>query len=186
MEDIFNKPEAPTLNTLTEIQDFEEYSIDNKSKLKISFNDKIVSFSVTKSSFPPKDYQTILSLEQLYKKNKAFENFKNINDLVNWIINSLKQKIANIKFIDNKCILQMTYPFSYKQFEINLNKKEYDLNSRFSILENYIIEINNKINNLETLIKEQNKKNVYMEERIKQLEDIVNEYKKEKDKEKLL
>lgn len=195
MENIYNISEAPAINTPTEFKNFEEYSIDNESKLKISFNDKLVSLAVNKSSLPSKDYQNILSLEQLYKINKAFLNFENTKDLVNWIINSLKQKTSYIKFIDNKCILQMTNPISNKQFEINLNQKEHDLNSRVTTLENYITEQNNKINNLQTfiteqknkinnlesLITEQNKKNVLMEERIKQLEDIIYEYKKEKD-----
>ena len=105
-----------------------------------------------------KDYQSILSLEQLYKIDKAFINFENNKDLVNWIINSLKQKTANIKFIDNRCIIQMTNPISNKQFEINLNQKQHDLNSRVSSLEKYIIEQNNKIINLETLITEQKSK----------------------------
>ena len=158
MESISNISEALAINTPKEFQNFEEYSIDNESKLKISFNDKIVSFAVTKSSFPVKDYQSILSLEQLYKIDKAFINFENNKDLVNWIINSLKQKTANIKFIDNRCIIQMTNPISNKQFEINLNQKQHDLNSRVSSLEKYIIEQNNKIINLETLITEQKSK----------------------------
>ena len=170
MENISNQSEAPSLNTPTEFQNFEEYSIDNESKLKISFNDKLVSFAVTKSSLPSKDYQVILSLEQLYKVNKAFVNFENTKDLVNWIINSLKLKTASIKFIGNKCILQITNPISNKQFEVNLNQKQQDLNSRVTSLENYIKEQNKKINNLE--------------EKIKQLEIIVNEYKKEKEQKK--
>ena len=63
-KNIINQTEALPLKIPTEFQNFEEYSIDNESKLKISFNDKLVSFAVTKSSLPSKDYQVILSLEQ--------------------------------------------------------------------------------------------------------------------------
>ena len=63
-KNIINQTEALPLKIPTEFQNFEEYSIDDESKLKISFNYKFVSFAVTKSSLPPKDYQVILSLEQ--------------------------------------------------------------------------------------------------------------------------
>ena len=67
MEDISNKSEAPMLNTPIEFTNSEEYTIDNESKLTISYNDRIVSFEVNKSSLPQKDFKAILSLEQLYK-----------------------------------------------------------------------------------------------------------------------
>lgn len=120
-------------------------------------------------------------------------------------LNSLKLITASIKFTEDKCILQIINPISNKQFEINLNLKEQDLNSRFTTLENCLVEQNNKIDdlesfiaeqeekitNLETLLKEQKEKNVNieafkkeqnnkiisLEKRIKQLEIIVNAYK---------
>ena len=67
MEDISNKPEAPMFNTPIEFTNSQEYTIDNESKLTISYNDRIVSFEVNKSSLPQKDFKAILSLEQLYK-----------------------------------------------------------------------------------------------------------------------
>ena len=162
MEGIFNKPETPTPtptpNTSGEFQNIEEYSIDNESKLKISFDDKLISFAVIKSSFPPKDYQSILSLEELYKVKKTFQTFKNTKDLVNWIINSFKQKTASIKFIDNKCILQVINPVLGEQFKINLNQIQNETYPSITDLEKNTIESNNKNNYFETLIKEQNKK----------------------------
>ena len=65
----------------------------------------------------------------------------------------------------------MKNPISNKIFELNLNETEKDLNSR--------------VNNLETIISEQNKKIILLEERIKKLEDIINKY-EEKEKEKQL
>ena len=67
----------------------------------------------------------------------------------------------------------MKNPISNKTFELNLTQKEKDLNSRVDCLEAIIAEQNKKINTLE--------------ERIKKLEDIINKYeeeKKEKEKEK--
>ena len=180
MEKISNTGEAPSIIAPIEYPNSAECETDKESKLKILFNDQIICFNVTKTTLPPKDYQAIFTLDQLYKVNKYFLNFESANDLVNGVINTLTQKTSNIKFIDNKCIIQMVNPITNKSFEINLNPKEKDLSTRVSSLETYIAEQNKKILNLETYIAEQNKKT---EERIKSLEDIIFEYKKEKEKE---
>ena len=198
MEKISNTGEAPSIKAPIEYPNSAECETDKESKLKILFNDQTICFNVTKTTLPPKDYQAIFTLDQLYKVNKYFLNFESANDLVNGVINALKQKTSNIKFIDNKCIIQMVNPITNKSFEINLNPKEKDLSTRVSSLETYIAEQNKKILNLETYIAEQNKKNlnletyiaeqnkkmVKMEERIKSLEDIIFEYKKEKKEKK--
>ena len=170
MEEILNKSEAPIINIPVEYENSEEYYIDKDLKFKISYNKQSISFLVSKSSFSQIEYKRILSLEQLYELDKLFNNFESTKDLVNWIINSFKQKISSIKFLDNKCILEMKNPISNKIFELNLNETEKDLNSR--------------VNNLETIISEQNKKIILLEERIKKLEDIINKYEvKEKEME---
>ena len=168
MEKISNTGEAPSIKAPIEYPNSAECETDKESKLKILFNDQTICFNVTKTTLPPKDYQTIFTLDQLYKVNKYFLNFESANDLVNGVINTLKQKTSNIKFIDNKCIIQMVNPITNKSFEINLNPKEKDLSTRVSSLETYIAE--------------QNKEMVKMKERIKNLEDIIFEYKKEKKK----
>ena len=171
MEEILNKSEAPIINIPVEFENSEEYYIDKDLKFKISYNDQSISFLVSKSLFPRIEYKKILSLEQLYELDKLFNNFESTKDLVNWIINSFKQKISSIKFLDNKCILQMKNPISNKLFELNLNETEKDLNSRVNILE--------------AIISEQNTKIILLEERIKKLEDIINKYEeKESEKEK--
>ena len=171
MEEIINKSEAPIINIPVEFENSEEYYIDKDLKFKISYNDQSISFLVSKSLFPRIEYKKILSLEQLYELDKLFNNFESTKDLVNWIINSFKQKISSIKFLDNKCILQMKNPISNKLFELTLNETEKDLNSRVNILE--------------AIISEQNTKIILLEERIKKLEDIINKYEeKESEKEK--
>ena len=175
MEKTLNIPEAPNINTPIENSKTIEYEVDIEKKLIIIFNDKSVSFSVIQSSsLLQKDYEVNLTLEQLYKINRFFLNFENINDLVDWILNSLKQKNSNIKFNNNKCFIQMLNPISNKSFELILNSKEKDLNSR--------------VNNLEQIIIEQNKTITLMEERLKKLESIIIEYielKKNNEEEKL-
>ena len=157
MEKPSNIPEAPNINSTTENSKTIEYIIDIEKKLKISFNDTIISFTVIQSSLPQKEYEVNLSLEQLCKINRFFINFENPNDLIDWILNSLKQKNSNIEFKDNKCFIQMLNPMSNKTIELILNVKEKDLNSRVSTLEAIIIEQNKKI---------------LMEERLKKLESI--------------
>ena len=171
MEKISNLNEAPTVKTQIEYSNSAQCEIDKESKLKILFNDQTICFNVTKTSLPPKDYQAIFTLEQLYKVNKYFSNFERANDLVNGVINALKQKTSNIKFINNKCIIQMINPISNNSFEINLNPKEKDLSSRVSSLEAYITEQNKKILNLE--------------EKVKNLEKIIVGNEKEKKRKKM-
>ena len=129
---------------------------------KIEFDDKNFLFNITKFSFPKNDYEINLTLEQLCKINNIFLNFDSNKDLVDWIINSLKQKNSIIKFIDDNCIIEMKNPISNKEFEIKLIKREKNLISRFNILESFIIE--------------QNKKFISIEERLKKIEALMSGY----------
>ena len=161
MDDISNKCEAPTIRAPVEKPNIIEYEIDKETKLKFEFKDKIINFNVTQVSLVAKYYELIITLDQLSKINKVFSNFENTNDLINWIVNSLKQKSASLKFSDDKCIIQMTNPITNKTFELNLNLKQKDLNSRVTFLESIIIEQDKKIDSLE--------------ERIIKLETLINE-----------
>ena len=76
MEKPSNIPEAPNINSTTENSKTIEYIIDIEKKLKISFNDTIISFTVIQSSLPQKEYEVNLSLEQLCKINRFFINFE--------------------------------------------------------------------------------------------------------------
>ena len=127
-------------------------SIEDKTKLKIAFNDKMILFNITQCSIPQKDYEVILSMEQLYKINKYFINFETSKELVECLINSLKQKNSNIKFEENKCYIEILNPITNKLFNLSLNKKEKDINSRVSYLESIIIQQKNEILNLKDKI----------------------------------
>lgn len=80
-----------------------ELNIDKQNKLKIIYNDKNILFNITQNTIPLKEYELLLSLEQLYNINRFFLNFDNIDEIVNCLINSLKEKKSNINFNENKC-----------------------------------------------------------------------------------
>ena len=145
MEKISNISEAPTIQTPFENSSIVEYEIRKESKLKMKFNDKIISLEVTQFSLPQKYYENSLTLEQLYKINKFFINFESAKDLVDWIIDSFKTKKSSIEFKDNKCVIRMTNPITNKTFELNLNFKEKDINTRVNYLEDIIAEQNKKL-----------------------------------------
>jgi hypothetical protein len=173
-----NSGEAPTIETpaeLPENPDSVEYEIDDDSKIKISIKEETIYFNVTQISLIPRDYKACFTVEQLCDINKFFLNFQDAKEIVDGILKALEQKNANIKFIDNKCIIQMINPITKLTFEINLNLEEKDTNSRVCNLENYI--------------SEQNKKMILMEERLKILEEKMAKYgqtKKEEEEKNLL
>ena len=175
---ISNSGEAPTIETpaeLPENPDSVEYEIDDDSKIKISIKEETIYFNVTQISLIPRDYKACFTVEQLCDINKFFLNFQDAKEIVDGVLKALEQKNANIKFIDNKCIIQMINPITKLTFEINLNLEEKDTNSRVCNLENYI--------------SEQNKKMILMEERLKILEEKMAKYgqtKKEEEEKNLL
>ena len=175
---ISNSGEAPTIETpaeLPENPDSVEYEIDDETKIKISIKEETIYFNVTQISLIPRDYKACFTVEQLCDINKFFLNFQDAKEIVDGVLKALEQKNANIKFIDNKCIIQMINPITKLTFEINLNLEEKDTNSRVCNLENYI--------------SEQNKKMILMEERLKILEEKMAKYdqtKKEEEKKNLL
>ena len=173
-----NAGEAPAIETpaeLPENPDSVEYEKDDETKIKISFKEETIYFNVTQISLIPRDYKACFTVEQLCDINKFFLNFQDAKEIVDGVLKALEQKNANIKFIDDKCIIQMINPITKLTFEINLNLEEKDTNSRVSNLENYI--------------SEQNKKMILMEERLKTLEEKMAKYaqtKKEEEEKNLL
>ena len=149
-----------------------ELNIDKQNKLKIIYNDKNILFNITQNAIPLKEYELLLSLEQLYNINRFFLNFDNIDEIVNCLINSLKEKKSNINFNDNKCNIHILNQITNKAFDLSLNLKENDINTRMGYLENIIIEQNNKIN--------------VLEEKMKQFEQMFDEYKKNKEQENFI
>ena len=147
-----------------------ELITDDKTKMKFFYDDKTISFNIIQNIIPIKEYEAQFTLEQLYKINKYFINFENTNELLDNLIDSIKNKKSNLKFKEKECLLQIINPITNKNFDLSINIKEKDMNSR--------------IKDLEEIISQQNNKILFLEEKIKQFEPIIEEYinkKKEKD-----
>ena len=161
--------EAPTIGSTLKNENNKELTLDEKIKIKFSFNDKNILINITRNEITPKEYEVLLSLEQLHKINIFFANFENIEEIVEWIINSIQQKVSKINFNNNKCYIQIIDPINKKQFDLILKLKEKDMNSRITNLESIILIQNNKIKELENKIKT-------FEDKIKEYEPMFEEY----------
>lgn len=69
-----------------------EIEIDDITKIKFTYNNKIIIFNITQKLIPPKYYQLNVTLEQLYKYNKYFLNFESTQELVVGLSKSIKEK----------------------------------------------------------------------------------------------
>ena len=147
-----------------------ELITDDKTKMKFFYDDKTISFNIIQNIIPIKEYEAQFTLEQLYKINKYFINFENSNELLDNLIDSIKNKKSNLKFKEKECLLQIINPITNKNFDLSINIKEKDMNSR--------------IKDLEEIISQQNNKILFLEEKIKQFEPMFEEYINKKKEEK--
>ena len=161
-----------------------ELITDDKTKMKFFYDDKTISFNIIQNIIPIKEYEAQFTLEQLYKINKYFINFENTNELLDNLIDSIKNKKSNLKFKEKECLLQIINPITNKNFDLSINIKEKYMNSRIKDLEEIISQQNNKILFLEEKISQQNNKILFLEEKIKQFEPIIEEYINKKKEEK--
>ena len=132
----------------------EEFEINKENKLVLSFNDSMISFNIIQNSLPKKEFELIISLERLSKISKFFINFENTKDLVNWLIDSLKKNNSTVKFNKNICLIQILNPITNKLFDLSLNLKKEDLNSRVTYLEEINIQQNKEIELLKEKIRQ--------------------------------
>lgn len=147
-----------------------ELITDDKTKMKFFYDDKTISFNIIQNIIPIKEYEAQFTLEQLYIINKYFINFENSNELLDNLIDSIKNKKSNLKFKEKECLLQIINPITNKNFDLSINIKEKDMNSR--------------IKDLEEIISQQNNKILFLEEKIKQFEPMFEEYINKKKEEK--
>ena len=145
---------------------------DGNTKIKFLYDDKAILFNIIQNIIPKKEYESNYTLEQLYKVNKYFINFDTINDLIDNLLNSLNDKKCKIIFKEKECLIQIKNPITNKAFDLPINIKEKDTNSRIKDLEEIISQQNNKIS--------------FLEEKIKQFEPMFEEYLNKKKEEEIM
>ena len=128
---------------------------EQKFKLKISYNEKIMFFEIEEENdFQRKEYNLYQSLEELMKIDKYFRQFDNLNEVFNSIKILILNKNLTIIKEDKLMKIKINNPTLNKEFFINIPLKEKDLKSEIDSLIPYVISLNDKINNLEKTIKE--------------------------------
>ena len=132
---------------------FKEFNLENKEekfKLKISINETLIFFEVEKiNEYPQKDFNIYLSLEELEKINRFFNQFETTSEVFASLENLLKDKNISIKEEKNKMKIIIFNPVNKKEFYIDVPLKEKDLKSEINSINSYISSLNNKINDLE-------------------------------------
>ena len=104
-----------------------------KSKLKISYNDKLMFFEVDKKEQFPKDlYMKYLTMDDLGKLNKFFRQF----DTPVEVLDSLQLIIKNsgISFLEENKQMKMEIinPFNQQKIYIDMQQKEKDLKTELN------------------------------------------------------
>ena len=133
---------------------------EQKLKLKISYNEKIMFFEIEEENvFQRKEFNLYQSLEELIKIDKYFRQFDNLNEVFNSIKILILNKNLTIIKEDKLMKIKINNPTLNKEFFINIPLKEKDLKSEIDSLIPYVISLNDKINNLEKTIKEIKEKN---------------------------
>lgn len=142
-----------------------EFDLNNEKFIFfLSYNNDIIIFNLNPMNSSSQIYELYLTLQQLYKINKIFLSFDSINEVINWIYNSYKEKNCLLKSSNGKYFIQLLNPLKKTFIEIGLISKEKDLKSRIDNLEKIVFDLS------DNKIKELNKKINFLEEKIKKLE----------------
>ena len=169
MESLNSNANTNTIDNLDKSQTLELMENDTKINLYFLYNDKLIIFKVTLFTIPTKEYELSISLEELYRINRYFNNFDKSIDLINSIIDTYNDKKSKIIFKDDICNLLIYNPITKKTFELKLNSKKKLVNSQ--------------IEELISIVNEDRKRIKTLENKVDDLEKIILEF-KEKEKEK--
>ena len=135
-----------------------------------------------KAVFQKKEYELLLTLEQLSKISKFFNNFENPKELINWLTKSINEKNSNIKINEKECIIQILNPISLKSIDLSINTKKEDLNCRVTNLEEIILKQNKEISFIKEKMNKIEQEYIQQKEKLKKFESIFEEFNQEKRK----
>ena len=123
---------------------------DEKFILKISINEKLIFFELEKANgFPKKDFNIHLSLEELGKINRFFNQFETMPEVLTSLETLLESKNISVVEEEKKMKLKFVNPSNKKEFFIDIPLKEKDLKSEINSINEYISSLNKKVNELE-------------------------------------
>ena len=129
------------------------YNLNSKGEtlaLKISTNEKLIFLEMKKlNTFPQKDYNIYLSLEELIKINKFFNQFETTSEILSSFEILIESKNISVTEKENQMQLCIINPVNKKEFYIDIPLKEKDMKSEINSINQYISSLNNKINELE-------------------------------------
>ena len=123
----------PTANdnsgiTFTKTKIFEIEDNNDKFKLKLSNNEKLIFFLIEKENlFPKKEFSIYLSLEELSKINKFFNQFENLSEVFSSLEILLQSKNISILPEEKNMKIKIINPANNKEFFLNVPLKEKDL-----------------------------------------------------------
>ena len=133
------------------------------NNLIISNNENIIFFEIEEiNTLPKQDFNIHLNLEQLCKINKFFLQFDNLKEISDSIKKIIDNKNANIEKREKEMILTLINPMNQKEFNLSLPLKENDIKAEISSLNSYVIQLNEKYENLDKRVK-------YLEKKIEEI-----------------
>ena len=142
------------------------------NNLIISNNENIIFFEIEEiNTLPKQDFNIHLNLEQLCKINKFFLQFDNLKEISDSIKKIIDNKNANIEKREKEMILTLINPMNMKKFNLSLPLKEKDIKAEISSLNSYVIQLNEKYENLDKRVK-------YLEKKSKKYALLSNNLKK--------
>ena len=129
------------------------YKLEDKNEifqLKISINETIIFFEIEKLNIIPKnDFNIHLSLEELGKINKFFNQFDTTAEVFVSFDTLLESKKIWVFEEEKKIKLKIHNPANKNEFYLDIPLKEKDTKSEIKSIYEYINSLNNKIIDLE-------------------------------------
>ena len=168
----------PNLNFSSK-KSFKLSSNNTTYDLSLCYNDKLILFEIEKEGeFPKKEYSLYLDLDQLNKINKYFNQFENFSDIQISFEALIEMKKLSISENEQEKVMKINIinPLNKKEFYIEIPLKEKSLKNEIDSIIPYIVSLNDKINKMENRI-------IILENKVNELYSIKEEYSKlKKDK----
>ena len=143
------KPAPPTINPLYLDIKKEEIKILDNIPLIISNDGNFLKFKATiQDDFFKKEYELVVSLEQLKEMNNYFKVFKDLNEVYYSLINEYKNRRISFTINESEIKIKILNIILSSEFEIFIPRIESLTN--ISEIYNILLEMQKRIKNLES------------------------------------